>query len=99
MPWPAPVMMTTRSRKPRYSLVMVIPVASCVDSYDQPWWPASWDSRCIPPWNEEEFCGSCRGESMMEFGLQFFPDISPAERSGQDYWNDCLELVGLCDEL
>lgn len=36
---------------------------------------------------------------MMEFGLQFFPDISPRERSGQAYWNDCLELVGLCDEL
>lgn len=35
----------------------------------------------------------------MEFGLQFFPDIGPEEKSAQRYWNECLELVGLCDEL
>ena len=35
----------------------------------------------------------------MQFGLQFFPDVSPAEKSGQQYWNECLGLVGLCDEL
>ena len=35
----------------------------------------------------------------MEFGLQFFPDVGPDEKSGQQYWNECLNLVGLCDEL
>ena len=35
----------------------------------------------------------------MEFGIQFFPCVAPDERSGQDYWNDALHLVGLCDEL
>ena len=35
----------------------------------------------------------------MEFGLQFFPDVSPAQKSGQQYWNECLSLVDLCDEL
>lgn len=35
----------------------------------------------------------------MEFGLQFFPDLSPAEKSGQQYWNECPGLVDLCDEL
>lgn len=35
----------------------------------------------------------------MEFGLQFFPDVGPAEKSGQQYWNECLNLVDLCDEL
>ena len=35
----------------------------------------------------------------MEFGLQFFPDVGPGEKSGQQYWNECLNLVGLCDEL
>ena len=35
----------------------------------------------------------------MKFGLQFFPDLAPEEKSGQQYWNECLDLVGLCDEL
>jgi alkanesulfonate monooxygenase SsuD/methylene tetrahydromethanopterin reductase-like flavin-dependent oxidoreductase (luciferase family) len=35
----------------------------------------------------------------MEFGLQFFPDVGPADKSGQQYWNECLNLVDLCDEL
>ena len=35
----------------------------------------------------------------MEFGPQFFPNVGPAEKSGQQYWNECLSLVGLCDEL
>ena len=35
----------------------------------------------------------------MEFGLQFFPDVGPEEKSGQQYWNECLSLVDLCDEL
>ena len=35
----------------------------------------------------------------MEFGLQFFPDIGPEEKSAQRYWNECLDLAGLCDEL
>jgi alkanesulfonate monooxygenase SsuD/methylene tetrahydromethanopterin reductase-like flavin-dependent oxidoreductase (luciferase family) len=35
----------------------------------------------------------------MEFGIQFFPDVGPAERSGAQYWQDALELVALCDEL
>jgi len=35
----------------------------------------------------------------MEFGLQFFPDVSPEQKSGQQYWNECLSLVDLCDEL
>jgi len=35
----------------------------------------------------------------MEFGLQFFPDVSPDEKSAQQYWNESLDLCGLCDEL
>ena len=35
----------------------------------------------------------------MEFGLQFFPDVGPADKSGQQYWNECLNLVDICDEL
>jgi len=35
----------------------------------------------------------------MEYGLQFFPDIGPAQKSAQQYWNESLDLVGLCDEL
>ena len=35
----------------------------------------------------------------MEFGIQFFPDVGPGEKSGRDYWRDALDLVGLCDEL
>lgn len=35
----------------------------------------------------------------MQFGLQFFPDVGPRQKSAQQYWNECLDLVGLCDEL
>ncbi len=35
----------------------------------------------------------------IDFGLQFFPDIGPDEKSAQAYWNESLYLVGLADEL
>lgn len=35
----------------------------------------------------------------MEFGIQFFPDVGPEQRSAEAYWSDALHLVGLCDEL
>ncbi|MBW4497548.1 MAG: LLM class flavin-dependent oxidoreductase [Oscillatoria princeps RMCB-10] len=35
----------------------------------------------------------------MEFGLQFFPDVSPQQKSGAQYFNEALHLVSLCDEL
>ena len=35
----------------------------------------------------------------MEFGLQFFPDVSPEQKSAEQYWSECLSLVELCDEL
>ena len=35
----------------------------------------------------------------MEFGIQFFPDVRPTEKSGADYWAEALHLVGLCDGL
>jgi len=35
----------------------------------------------------------------MEFGVQFFPDVGPAEKSAADYWQEALHLVGLCDPL
>ena len=35
----------------------------------------------------------------MEFGLQFFPDVTPAERAAAAYWDDALHLTGLADEL
>jgi len=35
----------------------------------------------------------------MEFGIQFFPAVRPADKSGQQYWNEALHLTGLCDEL
>ena len=35
----------------------------------------------------------------MEFGLQFFPDVSPAQRSGEEYWADALYLSQLGEEL
>ncbi len=33
----------------------------------------------------------------MRVGIQFFPDIGPATKSGQDYWAEALRLVALCD--
>jgi alkanesulfonate monooxygenase SsuD/methylene tetrahydromethanopterin reductase-like flavin-dependent oxidoreductase (luciferase family) len=35
----------------------------------------------------------------MEFGIQFFPDVGPAEKSAADYWQDALALVAECDDL
>ena len=35
----------------------------------------------------------------MEFGLQFFPDVSPAQRSGEEYWTDALSLSQLGEKL
>lgn len=35
----------------------------------------------------------------MKFGLQFFPDVGPEEKSAVAYWNECLDLTELCDEL
>ena len=35
----------------------------------------------------------------MEFGLQFFPDVGPHEKSTRDYWNECLYLSELADQL
>ena len=36
---------------------------------------------------------------MMEFGISFFPNVGPEEKSGQDYWGEALSLVDLCDPL
>jgi alkanesulfonate monooxygenase SsuD/methylene tetrahydromethanopterin reductase-like flavin-dependent oxidoreductase (luciferase family) len=33
----------------------------------------------------------------MEFGMQFFPDVGPEQKSGQQYFDECLRLVELCD--
>lgn len=35
----------------------------------------------------------------MEFGLQFFPDLKPEERSPADYYRDCLDLSEAADTL
>lgn len=35
----------------------------------------------------------------MKFGLQFFPDVSPDEKSAMQYWQECLDLAALADEL
>lgn len=35
----------------------------------------------------------------MEFGIQFFPDVGPTQKSARDYWRDALELTSICDEL
>jgi alkanesulfonate monooxygenase SsuD/methylene tetrahydromethanopterin reductase-like flavin-dependent oxidoreductase (luciferase family) len=34
----------------------------------------------------------------MEFGIQFFPDVGPEEKSGEQYFDECLRLTELCDE-
>jgi alkanesulfonate monooxygenase SsuD/methylene tetrahydromethanopterin reductase-like flavin-dependent oxidoreductase (luciferase family) len=33
----------------------------------------------------------------MEFGMQFFPDVSPREKPAEVYFDECLRLVELCD--
>lgn len=35
----------------------------------------------------------------MEFGLQFFPDVGPDEKSPRDYWAECLALAEIADGL
>ena len=35
----------------------------------------------------------------MQFGLNFFPCVSPAEKSAEQYFREALHLAGLCDEL
>jgi natural product biosynthesis luciferase-like monooxygenase protein len=34
----------------------------------------------------------------MQVGIHFFPDLGPAVKSGRDYWQEALALVGLCDQ-
>jgi alkanesulfonate monooxygenase SsuD/methylene tetrahydromethanopterin reductase-like flavin-dependent oxidoreductase (luciferase family) len=38
-------------------------------------------------------------QRVMEFGIQFFPDVGPAEKSAAAYWQEALALVGECDDL
>lgn len=33
----------------------------------------------------------------MEFGMQFFPDVGEAQKSGAQYFDEALRLVELCD--
>ncbi len=33
----------------------------------------------------------------MEFGIQFFPDVGPLQKSGQEYFHDCLRLAEFAD--
>ena len=35
----------------------------------------------------------------MEFGVQFFPDVRPDQKSGQQYFADCLEIAERADQL
>ena len=35
----------------------------------------------------------------LDFGIQFFPDVGPEEKSATQYWDEALRLTGLCDEL
>jgi alkanesulfonate monooxygenase SsuD/methylene tetrahydromethanopterin reductase-like flavin-dependent oxidoreductase (luciferase family) len=35
----------------------------------------------------------------MEFGVMFFPDVGPNEKSPAQYWSECLDLSELCDAL
>ena len=29
----------------------------------------------------------------MEFGMQFFPDVTPEQKSGTQYFDECLRLA------
>lgn len=46
-------------------------------------------------------CAAQPGTAMprIEFGVQFFPDVGPDEKSAAQYWAEALELVSLCDGL
>ena len=35
----------------------------------------------------------------MEFGIQFFPDVGPKVKPADQYFNECMDLTGLCDAL
>jgi alkanesulfonate monooxygenase SsuD/methylene tetrahydromethanopterin reductase-like flavin-dependent oxidoreductase (luciferase family) len=35
----------------------------------------------------------------MEFGIQFFPDVSPEQKSARDYFRDCLDIAEEADKL
>lgn len=35
----------------------------------------------------------------MQFGINFFPNVGPDEKSGAQYWDEALQLVDLCDPL
>jgi alkanesulfonate monooxygenase SsuD/methylene tetrahydromethanopterin reductase-like flavin-dependent oxidoreductase (luciferase family) len=35
----------------------------------------------------------------MEFGIQFFPDVGPDTKSGEDYWAEALDIVAMADDL
>src|SRR5687767_13099584 len=36
---------------------------------------------------------------MIEFGIQFFPDVGPTVKSGQQYWDEALRLTDRLDAL
>ena len=33
----------------------------------------------------------------MQFGMQFFPDVKPAQKSAAQYFDEALRLVDFCD--
>ena len=35
----------------------------------------------------------------MEFGMQFFPDVTPEQKSGAQYFDECLRLAELGDSV
>src|SRR5438876_5274048 len=35
----------------------------------------------------------------MQFGLQFFPDVTPQQKSARDYFRDCLDIAAEADKL
>jgi len=38
------------------------------------------------------------GNAVMRFGIQFFPDVTPAQKAADRYFREALDLVALCDE-
>src|SRR3984885_16203798 len=36
---------------------------------------------------------------VMEYGIQFFPDVRPEDKSPAAYFRDCLELVEMAEPL
>ena len=43
--------------------------------------------------------GTIIGESKMEFGIQFFPDVAPEQKSGAEYFAEALNLSEEADNL